>query len=74
MSFGSPKGTHYLNPMRYDVYIENTYCHQPPFTMTKSIWIYDHFKVLPKGQSLSLILVQTQYPFKVESSCSVVVW
>ena len=30
MSFGSSKGTHCLNPMRYHgVSIENTYCYHP---------------------------------------------
>ena len=46
--FGSPKGTHYLNPMRYHgVFIENTYCHQLPSIVTQSIKIYDHFKISP---------------------------
>ena len=73
MSFKSPKGTHYLNFMRYhDVYIENTCCHQPPSTVTQSIGIYNHFRVSPIGQSLLSILAQTQYPFKVESLCSII--
>ena len=51
------QGTHYLNSMRYhDASIENTYCHQPLLIMTQSIWIYDHFRVLPVGQRLMLIL------------------
>ena len=75
MSFGSSKGTHYLNPMRYHcVSIENTYCHQPPPTVTQSIGTSDHFKVLPISQSLLLILTQTQYPLKAESLCSIVAW
>ena len=53
----STNGTHYLNPMRYQsVSIENTYSHQPSSTMTQSIRIYDHFRVLPIGQSLLMIL------------------
>ena len=48
MSFGSPKGTHYLNPTKYhDVSIENTYCYQPPSIVTQSRGIYDHFRVSP---------------------------
>ena len=75
MSFGSPKGTHYLNPMRYHgASIENTYFHQPPLIVTQSIRIYDHFRVLPISQSLLLILTQTQYPLKVKSPCSIVAW
>ena len=75
MSFGSPKRTHCLNPMRYHgAYIENSYCHQSPSTMTQSVGIYDHFKVSPIGHSLLLILAQTQYPLMVESPCSIVAW
>ena len=75
MSFGSPKGTLSLNPMRYHgVSIENTCYHQPPLIVTQSIGIYDHFRVSPKGQCLFLILVQVQYPHKVESPCSIVAW
>ena len=56
MSFGSPKGAHYLNPMRYHgAFIENTYCHQPPSIVAQSIRIYDHFRVSPIGHSLLLI-------------------
>ena len=74
MSFGSPKRTHYLNPMRYhDASIENTCYHQPPSAVNQSIGIYDHFSVSPIGQNLS-ILAQAQYPLKVESSCSIVAW
>ena len=40
MSFGLPKGTHCLNPIRYHgASIENTCCHQPLSTMTQSIGI-----------------------------------
>ena len=75
MSFGSHKGIHCFNLMRYhDVFIENTYYHQPPSIVTKSIGIYDHFRVSPIGQSLLLILVQIQYSFKVESPCNIVAW
>ena len=75
MSFGSPKRTHCLNPMRYHgASIENTCCHQPSLTMTQSIGIYDHFRVSPIGQNFLLILAQTQYPFKIESTCSIVAW
>ena len=75
MSFGSPKGTHCLNLMKYhSAYIENTCCHQPPSIVTQSIRIYDHFRVSPQGQSLLLILVQAQYPLKVKSPCSIVAW
>ena len=50
MSFGSLKGTHYLNPMRFHgAYIENTYSDQLPSTVTQSIGICDHFRVLPIG-------------------------
>ena len=75
MSFGSPKGAHYLNPMRYhDAYIKNTHCHQHPSIVTQSLGIYDHFKVSLICQSLLLILAQTQYPLKVESTSSIVAW
>ena len=75
MSFGSPKETHFLNPMRYHgAFIENTYCHQPPSTATQSIGIYDHFRVSPIYQSLLVILAQTQYLLKVESSYNIVAW
>ena len=75
MSFGSPKGTHYLNPRRYHgAFIENTCCHQPPSIVAQSIGIYDHFKVSPIGQSLMLTFAQTQYPLKVENPCSIVDW
>ena len=61
--------------MRYHgVSIENTHCHQPPSIVTKSIGIYDHFKVLPISQSLLLIFAQAQYLLKFESLCSVVAW
>ena len=53
-------------------FIENTCCHQSLSTMTQSIGIYDHFRVSLIGQSLLLILTSTQYPFKVESLCSIV--
>ena len=73
MSFGSPKGTHCLNPMRYHgASIENTCFHQPPSTMTEFIGVYDHFRVLPIGQNLLLKLTQTQYPLKVDSPYSIV--
>ena len=50
MTFGSPKGTLYLNTMRYHgASIKDTYCHQPPSTVTQSIGIYDHFRVSPIG-------------------------
>ena len=75
MLFGSPKGIHYLNPIRYHgAFIENTCCHQPPSIVTQSIRLYDHFKGLPIGQSLMLILVEAQYPLKIKSPCSIVVW
>ena len=75
MSFGSPNGTHCLNPMRYyGVSIENTYFHQPSLIVTQSIRIYDHFRVLPIGQSLLFILAHTQYPLKIETPCSIVAW
>ena len=54
--------------------IENTYCHQPPSTVTQSIGIYDHFRVSPICQSLLLISTQSQYPLKVESSSNIVAW
>ena len=54
--------------------IENTCCHQPSSIVTQSIGIYDHFRVLPKGQSLLLISIQAQYSLKVENPCSIVVW
>ena len=51
MSFGSLKSTHCFNHMRYhDTSIKNTCCHQPSSTMTQSIRIYDHLKVLPISQ------------------------
>ena len=54
----SPNETHYLNHMKYhDVSIENTCCRQPPSIVTKSLRIYDHFKVSPIDQNLILILV-----------------
>ena len=75
MSFGSFKGIHYLNLMRYHgVSIENTYYHQPPSTVTQSIEVYDHFRVSLINQSLLLILAQTQYSLKVENPCNIVVW
>ena len=75
MSFGSPKGTHCLNPMRYHgASIKNTYYHQSSLIVTKSLGIYDHFRVLSIGQSLLLILTQTQYPLKVKSPCNIVAW
>ena len=75
MSFGSPKGIHYLNPMRYHgTSIEITYCHQPLSIMTQSIGIYNYFRISPISQSLLLILAQTQYPIKVESPCNIVAW
>ena len=73
MSFRSPKGIHYLNPIRYhSAYIKNTCCHQPLSTVTQSLRIYDHLGVLPIGQSFLLTLAQIQYPLKVESLCSIV--
>ena len=42
----------------HSVSIENTYRHQPPLIVTKSIGIYDHFRVLPIGQNLLLTLAQ----------------
>ena len=75
MSFRSPNRTPCLNPMRYySASIKNTYCHQPPSIVSQSIGIYDHFRVLPIGQSLPLILTQTQYSLKVESLCNIVVY
>ena len=75
MSFGSSKGTHCLNPMRYHgAYIENTCCHQPPSIVTQSIWIYDYFRVSPMGQNLLLILAQAQYPLKVKNPYNIVTW
>ena len=75
MSFGSSKRTHYLNPMRYHgAFIENSYCHQLPSTMTQSIGIYDHYRASPIGPSLMFILTQTQYPLKVDSPYGIVVW
>ena len=74
-SFGSPKMTHYLNPMRHHgASIENNYCHQPPPIVTQFIGIYNHFRISPISQSLLLILAQTQYPLKVESSYNIVAW
>ena len=74
-SFGSPKRTHYLNPMRHHgASIENNYCHQPPPIVTQFIGIYSHFRISPISQSLLLILAQTQYPLEVESSYSIVAW
>ena len=73
--FRLSKGTHYLKLMRYHcVSIENTCCHKPSSIVTQSINIYDHFKVLPIGQSLLLILTHAQYALKVESPCSIVTW
>ena len=75
MSFGSPKRTHCLNPMRYhSVSIENICCHQPPSTVAQSIRINDYFRVSPIGQILLLILEQAQYPLKAENPCSFVAW
>ena len=75
LSFGSPKRTHYLNPMRYDgASIENTCSHYPPSTVTQSIRIYDHFRISLTGQSLLLILAQAQYPLKVKNPCSILAW
>ena len=66
---------HTISIMRYQgASIENIYCPQPPSILTQSIRIYDHIKVSPIGQSLLLILAQPQYPFKVESPCSIVAW
>ena len=71
----SPKGTHYLNPMRYHgASIENTCCYQHSSIVTQSIGIYDHFRVSPIGQSLLLILAQAQYPLKVENPYNLVAW
>ena len=73
MSFKSPNRAHYLNLMRYyGVFIENTCCHQPPSTMTQSIMIYNHIKVLLISQSFMLTLAKAQYLFKVENPCSIV--
>ena len=53
MFFGSPNETHCLNPMRYhEVFIENTYCHQPPSTVTQFVGIYDHIRVSLIGSKL----------------------
>ena len=61
--------------MRYHgASIKNTYCHQPPLIVTQFVAINNHLRVLPIGQSLMLTLTQAQYPFKVESPCSIVVW
>ena len=75
MSFRSPKGRHYLNPMRYhDASIGNTCCHQPSLIVTQFIGIYDYFIVSLIGWSLLLILVHAQYLFKVKSPWSIVAW
>ena len=42
--------------------------------MTESVRMYDHFRVSLTYQSFLLILTQIQYPVKVESLCSMVVW
>ena len=74
MSFGLPKKTHCLNPIRYHgAYFENVCCHQSPST-TQSIEIYDHSKISSISQSLLLILTQVKYPLNVESPCSIVAW
>ena len=50
MSFGSPKGAHCLNPIKYyDVFIDNTCYYQLSSTMTQFVGIYDLFKVTPIG-------------------------
>ena len=50
MSFGSSKGIHCFNPMKFhDPSIENTYCHQPLSIVTQSIGIYGYIKVSPIG-------------------------
>ena len=50
MSFGSPKWTHYLNPMRYHgASIDNIHCNQLPSIVIQFIGIYDHFRFLPIG-------------------------
>ena len=66
MSFGSPKGIYYLNPMRYQgTSIENMYFDWPLSIVNQSIGIYDHIKVSLIGKNLLLILVQTQYLFNI---------
>ena len=73
MSFGSPNGTYCLNFMRYHgASIENTCCHKLLLAVRQSIRIYNHFKVLPIGQSLLLNLTQVQYPLKVKSLCNII--
>ena len=75
MSFRSLKSIYYLNFIRYHgVSIENTYYHQSPSIVTQSIGVYNHFRVSPINQNLLLILSQTQYSLKVESSCNIVAW
>ena len=54
--------------------IENTYCHKPLSMVTQFISIHDHFNISFIGHSLLLILVQVQYPLKVESLCNIVAW
>ena len=74
MSFGLPKWTHCLNPIRYhDVFIKNIYCYQPLLIVIQFIGIYDHFRILPIDRSFLLILIQTQYPLKVKSLCNIVI-
>ena len=68
------RGTMSQSHKIYGVPIENICCHQPLSTVTQFVGIYDHFRVLPTCQSLLLILALVQYPLKVESPCSVVVW
>ena len=53
--------------------IENTCCHKPSSIVTKSIGIYDHFRVSP-SQSLLMISTHTQYPLNIEGPCNIVAW
>ena len=66
-SLKSPKGTHYLNPMRYHgASIDNTYCYQLSSIVTQStgnIWLAYDFT--HRSKSL-LTWVQVQYSLKVE--------
>ena len=48
ISFRSPNGTHYFNPIIYDgAFIENICCHQLSSMVTQFIMIYDHLRVSP---------------------------
>ena len=55
-------------------FIENTYCRQSLSTITQFIGIDDPISESPIGQSLLSTLAQIQYPFKIESLCSIIVW